>query len=61
LLIGVEDITLSELTTGDRDPEGLEGNSGPLLENSELLISFPDENRKGPPIYIFRVDSITKD
>lgn len=61
VLIGVEGITKESLTTGDRDPVDLEGNSEPILKYADLMFSSVDELRFGPPIYIFKVHEVEKD
>lgn len=59
LIVGIEGVTAEDLTTGDRDPEFLPGNSKPILENAELLFTTNNNWRYGPPIHIFYVTKVT--
>ncbi len=56
VLIGEKGITKEMLTTGDRDPEKLEGNSEPILKYAELVFTTDNKLRFGPPIHIFKVE-----
>jgi len=61
LVIGVEDISLLDVTTGNKDPDKLSGNSEPILENAILELAVDNKWRLGPPIYIFKVLSVRED
>jgi hypothetical protein len=61
VVIGVDGVKKEQLTEGDRDPGNLEGNSEPILKYADLLFYAENENRFGPPIYIFKVNQVEPD
>jgi len=58
IVIGVEGIIKEDLLGGDRDPDSLSGNSGPILSDATLEFYADNKDRLGPPIYIFKVNSV---
>jgi len=61
VIIGEYGLKKEDLTTGDRDPETLKGNSKPILKDADLLLFVDNSDRLGPPIFIFKVNSIEED
>lgn len=58
VVIGEEGVTGESLTTGNQDPDNLEGNSEPILTSADLVFEAQDSHRFGPPIYIFLVHEV---
>ena len=58
IVIGVNGVIKEDILGGDRDPASLSGNSGPILRDATLEFYADNENRLGPPIYIFKVNSV---
>jgi 4-amino-4-deoxy-L-arabinose transferase-like glycosyltransferase len=58
LMIGVKDVLYDELMGGDRDTNKIEGNLSKFLNDSELVFYEEGTNRYGPPVFIFKVNSV---
>jgi hypothetical protein len=58
LMIGVKDVLYDDLMGGDRDTNKIEGNLSKFLNDSELVFYEEGTNRYGPPVFIFKVNSV---
>ena len=55
IVLGEYGVTKDSLITKNRDPDNLDGNSAPILKDSEIVFSASNKFRLGPPIYIIHV------
>ncbi len=60
LFLGVPDLTYNDVMLGERDTRKIEGNEGRFLDNSDLLFYKIPDLQFGPPVFIFRINNVTR-
>lgn len=58
LMLGVPGVSYADLMSGDRDSELVDGNVSRFINDSELMYYIAPDNQFGPPVFIFKVNSI---